>query len=463
MKHINKLLCICCLLFACLPLAAQTAATGSKQGKAPKGVSEAWKQAVAFPKRKEIVEAIAEFKEATECPVIVNSHLQNSEAKKKSLGQKLVETIFGMATPQDINNAARVEVLWSEQTAPLTYSPNMQGYTHMVKQGLFLQEAMDEFANNLSKYKETAPQIKDSKADLHLIAALEQLKQRLNTKGMIVQLYNGDKLCGRNSIVEITKEPAMPALRVKPIKANFSTDAKIETRLEIAYNRDGMLTATPPLPDVRNDFVKFPAQGWQSLPVTEEWKVDFEGKFYGGTALLISRYGERIDTFTFYIRGGNPDDKTVIASLEPHKGKYWFITRVNRQESQLHQFGGAKLVETTSKQKLKGFANAKGEPTYGYPRGFGLKQLDNWDNGPATHQHLWNWKENIVGGIEVVKEKEKKVKGWQGEDLKNLEEWNRPNKSNPVSDTLTYIDNNGNTVTALFVPEGEGKICCKNC
>jgi hypothetical protein len=76
----------------------------------------------------------------------------------------------------------------------------------------------------------------------------------------------------------------------------------------------------------------------------------------------------------------------------------------------MRQFGNSSEY---NKAKLKDDTNAKGEPLYGPPRGFGLKQLDNWGNSnnpkQATAQHLWNWKANIDGGVEVILEKKAKV------------------------------------------------------
>lgn len=46
--------------------------------------------------------------------------------------------------------------------------------------------------------------------------------------------------------------------------------------------------------------------------------------------------------------------------------------------------------------------NQSGNPIYGYPNGFGLMQID---TPPATEVQLWNWRENIEAGKQLLDEK----------------------------------------------------------
>ena len=51
-------------------------------------------------------------------------------------------------------------------------------------------------------------------------------------------------------------------------------------------------------------------------------------------------------------------------------------------------------------------AGQKGLPFYGGPKGFGLKQLDNWGaNKYCSGEQRWNWKQNVDGGYEVLESK----------------------------------------------------------
>jgi hypothetical protein len=65
--------------------------------------------------------------------------------------------------------------------------------------------------------------------------------------------------------------------------------------------------------------------------------------------------------------------------------------------------------------------------------------LDNWGiNQHATSQHLWNWKTNIDGGVEVIREKATIVNNLRQEHDRIINRWNRENQNDPVSDSL-YI------------------------
>jgi hypothetical protein len=96
----------------------------------------------------------------------------------------------------------------------------------------------------------------------------------------------------------------------------------------------------------------------------------------------------------------------------------------------------------------------------GLPRGFGLKQLDNWGSSAnpqyATSQHLWNWKENIEGGVEVIREKKAAVDKAKANNDELIKKWNEDNPSDPVSDSLYIIE--GETVVAKALTVTEGNI-----
>jgi len=163
----------------------------------------------------------------------------------------------------------------------------------------------------------------------------------------------------------------------------------------------------------------------------------------------LCRYNNKIDTIRFYIRGTNPTETQIKDYLrqKSYLTQYWFIVKMTRQESSLCQFGSNGKYKTT---KLTRTDQGKGESLYGPPRGFGLKQLDNW--GPkenpkhATEQHLWDWKENIDGGVEVIIEKKAIANDIKAQNDEIINEWNKAHSHDQVSDNL-YIDNGDETYT----------------
>jgi hypothetical protein len=209
---------------------------------------------------------------------------------------------------------------------------------------------------------------------------------------------------------------------------------------------------------VRDDKDIYPSSGWKKLKKGEVWDIDFGQDIRGGTAHLQCRYNEddtNAETFIFYIRGDNPDPKDVKNYLT-QKGyypKYWFIIRVTKHESSIRQFYNSGSYETV---KLKDNDQGKGEPLYGPPRGFGLKQLDNWGNPShyAYAQQLWDWKANIEGGIEVLREKEQWVSNKKNDHKRIIDAWNKINPDNPVSDSLKIVSGPGIGTWVLTINEG---------
>jgi hypothetical protein len=176
----------------------------------------------------------------------------------------------------------------------------------------------------------------------------------------------------------------------------------------------------------------------------------------GGTAYLICKDGNKKDTIRFYIRGTNPTAAQIKSYMteKAYISQYWFIVKMTRQESSLQQFGSGTSYRQT---KLTKTDNASGEPLYGKPHGFGLKQLDNWGNPKryATAQQLWSWKANIDGGVEVLEEKKIEVDNAKTIHASTIKKWNDKNPDNPVSDSLTIIAGENKDSTVLVITEGK--------
>jgi hypothetical protein len=271
-----------------------------------------------------------------------------------------------------------------------------------------------------------------------------------------IQLFNGSRRSGRDSVMLITDAPAMPDIRVK-IAGNSNSAKKVELRLVISYQRDGETINGGVIKDVRNDVSIYPSPSdWQSVKMNEEWDVDFNQDIRGGTAYLLCRDGSKVDTIRFYIRGKNPTEAQIRNYLtqQNYYPQYWFIIKITRQESSLRQF---ETGTNYRKDRLTGVTNASGEPLYGRPRGFGLKQLDNWGvpTQYATPQHLWHWEANIDGGVEVIREKEDEVERIRENQNNIINQWNQKNLDDTVSDSLEIIAGDGIGTKILTITEGQ--------
>jgi hypothetical protein len=246
----------------------------------------------------------------------------------------------------------------------------------------------------------------------------------------------------------------MPDIRAKSVGIS---NKEVEMRLQITYQRDGLKNdLKTSVVNVRNDVSFYPRNGWKKVKMNEEWAVDFGQEIRGGTALLMCRNGNNTDTIEFHIRGTNPTEGQIknYMKLKDYTNQYWFIVKMTRQESSMRQFEGKGEY---SKKKLDKHKQGKGEPLYGPPKGFGLKQLDNWakDTKHATEQHLWNWKENIDGGVEVIKEKKAVVDKAKARHAEMIEKWNKKNSTNQVSDSLEIIA--GDNIGSVIYTITEGK------
>jgi len=123
---------------------------------------------------------------------------------------------------------------------------------------------------------------------------------------------------------------------------------------------------------------------------TSEWS-EGDNVFIGGDTVFVGVLAydvngniiEQNSIISGKFLGVNPSKSDIKAYNS--KREIWAIIK---KESSWLQFA----VKSTS----DGIYNVPGMPTYGYPDGFGLMQLD---NGPyASETDLWNWKSNIDDG-----------------------------------------------------------------
>ncbi|MCK9562715.1 MAG: hypothetical protein M0R02_08350 [Bacteroidales bacterium] len=277
----------------------------------------------------------------------------------------------------------------------------------------------------------------------------------ISTKVDSMYLYLGTNRIKPNSYQLITTIPEMPDIRIKPFKNNSTDSTEIEVRLKIEYKRWNSVNTL-----VRNDSTFYPADGWHKVKLNEMWDIDFGSEMRGGKVYVYYKSEDTIKSEIFYIRGANPSEQEVRNYLTSQSYNEWFLMKIIREES------GSSIVGQAMKQFNPGrnygtaWTNTIGCPNMGYPRGFGLMQLDNFgtENGVllvATSNQIWNWKANIDRGVQLLREDkinwaERRINGY----LTTIQNWNAANPDNLVNDSI-YIergDNAGSTV--LTIQEG---------
>jgi hypothetical protein len=440
-----------------LPVFAQGAT--STKGANKNAITQEWLSMLFFNL---LNEPAGLFEEDTKCSLNVVSRLTENSSMSATL--KSATPLLDMYDrAKGYPSSITVDLLWSN-VVPTTGMYSLQSVavnTSYVSSSLFPAEALRAFRDSVEAHKKEQGITQKSQLTAHrtIIAALDKLKK--NFSGIQLQVFDGSKQIKREEFVLITPTPSMPKIKVKPV-ANDTASGKevVELRLEVAYQRDGKETQSKgggEIPNVRNDYNSYPAGSWKSVALNREWEVDFGSHFRGGTALLLSRYRGRVDTFRFYIRGKNPNKADIKRYMEDqYANQYWFIKKITHTESSYLQF---EKGEKYSAKKLAGDKNASGEPLYGIPKGFGLKQLDNWGTKAspkfATEQHLWHWKANVEGGLEVIKEKKAAVDKAKKTNDGMIGNWDKDNSNNKVSDSMYIEKGTGAGATVLTITEGD--------
>ncbi|MDK3157540.1 hypothetical protein QPK87_13275 [Kamptonema cortianum] len=202
----------------------------------------------------------------------------------------------------------------------------------------------------------------------------------------------------------ITKDPEMPQLQIKVSPDNLPSNLTISWKLQVTYNR-------PINSGLPQDTVSIPANGQFTSPVScaqpinifqhADWSQAVNTGFFGGTATLTySIGGSPAQSVSFTIAGKNPDPSQARSYID--------------QNNQ-----GISYAYAIAKHESKGYAQAyynqfenSGIPLHHEddtgPGGFGVFQV----TGSATdneykipRKEIWNWRENIVAGINIVSAK----------------------------------------------------------
>lgn len=267
---------------------------------------------------------------------------------------------------------------------------------------------------------------KKSDEELFSIAVpVEQQYEFCNYLFSPIEVYNNGKAMQIDETAYISDVPEMPKITIKS-----NNGAPCKMKMEIVFNNrrtwtDKKGTHSDIL--VRNDTTCFISK---ELQPNDEWNVNWEGKFRGGqvNVYCIENDSNVIGTFSFKILGKNPSLEMVL-NYAMTKDNSWYVPKIIRHESGSNSVG-------------KQFDN-NGNPLWGYPYGWGLKQLDNLgevlgyktiieDSNTknltvrygASPDELWNWKMNVAKGIELFKKQKMSLakKKWKTE-ISGIQQW----------------------------------------
>ncbi|MDR0348601.1 MAG: hypothetical protein LBH90_03800, partial [Tannerella sp.] len=268
-----------------------------------------------------------------------------------------------------------------------------------------------------------------------------------------IQLFEGNKLSGKDSVMLITAEPKMPDIRVKPFLQNYTGKEEVEMRLKIEYKKWNSSNT-----QIRDDSTYYPANEWKKVKANEVWDVDFGTDIRGGKVTVFCRTADTTISLVFYIRGANPSEQAVRNYLQTHNYNQWFLVKMIRQESG-SRISGAEMKQFNDGTNYgKEWSSVAGCPNMGDPKGFGLMQLDNWgtaDNPQSpTSQQLWNWQANLDGGQEVLAEKLAIVNRQRAKHDAMILLWNSEHMDNPVSDSLLIESGENTGTTVAVITEG---------
>jgi hypothetical protein len=208
-----------------------------------------------------------------------------------------------------------------------------------------------------------------------------------------VELYENDTIIPLNGIAYITAEPQMPLLKLK-VKSDYYTN-KLSYKLIIKYSH----TYNNIQREIERVFPEVGKVGIININVLQTISYDRNNQLVGGEAtirIFESEHGENLlYEFAFKIKGINPTFAAVENYLSEKNYNWWFLKGIIRQES-----GGGHQFDLRKSNKDM--------PLFGYPDGFGIIQVDYYDEYMSGERntnldHIWNWKINIDKGIEKIK------------------------------------------------------------
>ncbi|HDC2125851.1 TPA: hypothetical protein O7X39_004510 [Salmonella enterica] len=131
------------------------------------------------------------------------------------------------------------------------------------------------------------------------------------------------------------------------------------------------------------------------------WSAEFDGEIVGGKLTVKVKVNDIIIQRTVEIKGQNPSQTDVTTFVNAQDGLTGF-DKLLEQET-----GG------------KNFINFDSEPITSFDQGYGITQMTN----PApTYTQIWNWKENILGGASLYRQKRSEAENYLSTDNRSYTE-----------------------------------------
>lgn len=169
------------------------------------------------------------------------------------------------------------------------------------------------------------------------------------------------------------------------------------------------------------------------------WNINRElnYKIFGGIASIKSADG-KYTYKTIKIRGINPTDQDVEKFIKSISKTHWYAYAIARHESRqrfyvFNQFNSANCKETL-----------RGVPNCGLPDGWGIMQIDSARGSQITTSEVYDWRQNIRGGIAVMDKALKEAKAYFTAVKRTFPDaWEEPPASILIDGTktrLSYLD-----------------------
>ena len=249
---------------------------------------------------------------------------------------------------------------------------------------------------------------------------------------------------------------------VKVVQANMPTGVGVAgttdggtsyVRAFIPTNGVAYITAQPAAPQLTAQIKDLPAWlrvRWSGTLTTERMErhalddrtlqpVELRGSsaYYITEDLYNEIVGGRCDlniqvangptiTYPFSIRGKNPLDATartyITAHVDPEFQSYAWMIAKHESKSGNRVYNQFNPSENQYKEK----------PTWGYPYGWGMAQIDKGENGDTTAE-VYDWHENITAMNVVLRSKRAdaiRFLGYYSSAYSNLPNWTDPPSTN---------------------------------
>ncbi len=234
---------------------------------------------------------------------------------------------------------------------------------------------------------------------------------------LIHLIANGAEI-EEEQIVYISGEPNLPEMRaIIGSNMQWPQDAKIKWELTVEYM--GTIPSGKYTKHREDKIVSIsdPMDPEEELNVTELLRLSrgVSGGFAGGKAILsviccdtCEQYQSiagankaAIKTFTFYIRGQNPNIENVKQYIRDNMGYLWYAVAIAADET-----GGTFWQFNEEGSLGPDFSNYQYCPIWGGPDGWGIFQIDgSGGGGRATISECWDWRANITRGLGIMRKK----------------------------------------------------------